>query len=95
MEFSNQVEITIFKQKISLFELKCYFNLYIKDVECNKNKQEILVLLEEKEDSKMFNSTLLFTSEEELSNFRNTDNHIDLLFNSEELFEKKSSICDI
>lgn len=83
LEKSDKKEFMILGNKLSLYEIRGYFNLYIRKLEDKKEK--IIVHIEEKNDYKIYSGVLLFITEGDLIDFQKKKDHAIILHNAEEL----------
>ena len=71
LEFYEKKEIEILGQKIEMYELRCYFNLYVNEIEKLEEKNKYILILKENKKNKMFNSVMLFKTQDNLEEFIN------------------------
>ncbi|MCD7950760.1 MAG: hypothetical protein LUG12_10960, partial [Erysipelotrichaceae bacterium] len=79
MEFCDELEYKILDNNIKVISYKCFFNNFARDYEYNESGNNYILFVEDKEDKKMYNSTMLFKNQEELEVFLDKEDHIEIM----------------
>ncbi|GFI40176.1 abortive infection system toxin AbiGii family protein [Thomasclavelia cocleata] len=91
LEFYEKKEIEILGQKIEMYELRCYFNLYVNEIEKLEEKNKYILILKENKKNKMFNSVMLFKTQDNLEEFINNKEHFNILYKAKQLFNEENN----
>ena len=74
-----------------MYELRCYFNLYVNEIEKLEEKNKYILILKENKKNKMFNSVMLFKTQDNLEEFINNKEHFNILYKAKQLFNEENN----
>lgn len=84
-EFTHEKKYELLGEKILLKGFFGIFNACVKDLVLVSSNKEVEIMLKNKEGEKMYESVMLFLTEDEASDFRNREDHIDIMLNAKEI----------
>ena len=82
LEYYEKYDFNLLGEKIDIFKLKSYFNLFVDEIENSEETKKIHLILKENEQNKTYESVLLFENEQDLDTFLSNKDHLTELQNA-------------